>query len=152
MTIIAKFHPTKYWHKLENGKIQCDLCPRNCKLQEGQRGICFVRMCLDKKIVLTTYGLASSVCIDPIEKKPLNHFLPGSTTYSFGTIGCNLLCKHCQNWDISKPQEANGLIHQADPASIAKAAQTYQCKSISFTYNEPIISMEYAIDTWASKP
>ncbi|MBU0743859.1 MAG: AmmeMemoRadiSam system radical SAM enzyme, partial [Gammaproteobacteria bacterium] len=100
--MITQNHPTKYWHKLQNGRIQCDLCPHSCKLNEGQRGICFVRMRVNDQVVLTTYGRSSGFAVDPIEKKPLNNFLPGSTVYSFGTAGCNLLCKFCQNWDISK--------------------------------------------------
>jgi pyruvate formate lyase activating enzyme len=144
--MLSQFHPTKYWHKLENDRIQCDLCPQACKLNEGQRGICFVRMRQDNKIVLTTYGRSSGFCVDPIEKKPLNHFLPGSTVYSFGTAGCNLLCKFCQNWDISKAHEDDVLAASATPKKIAKIAKEYGCRSVAFTYNEPTIFMEYAID------
>ena len=85
--------PTQYWHALEDGRIQCDICPRECKLKEGQRGLCFVRGRLNDAVVLTTYGRSSGFCVDPIEKKPLNHFLPGTPTLSFGTAGCNLACK-----------------------------------------------------------
>jgi pyruvate formate lyase activating enzyme len=144
--MIPQNHPTKYWHKLPNGRIQCDLCPQACKLNEGQRGICFVRMRADDQIVLTTYGRSSGFAIDPVEKKPLNHFLPGSAVYSFGTAGCNLLCKFCQNWDISKAHETDILNKTGSPQSIAKTAKEYGCKSVAFTYNEPIIFMEYAID------
>ena len=94
--------PGRYWHPLEDGRLQCDLCPRYCKLREGQRGLCFVRGRMNDQILLTTYGRSSGFCIDPIEKKPLNHFLPGTPVLSFGTAGCNLACKFCQNWDISK--------------------------------------------------
>jgi len=139
--------PTKYWHKLDNGKIQCDVCPRACKLNEGQRGLCFVRARENDAIVLTTYGRSSGYCIDPIEKKPLNHFLPGSPVLSFGTAGCNLACKFCQNWDITKSREIDILADQATPEQIAAAAKKLQCKSIAFTYNDPIVFMEYAIDT-----
>ena len=139
-------HPTTYWHKLENGRIQCDLCPRYCKLEEGQRGMCFVRMRENDQIVLTTYGRSSGYCIDPIEKKPLNHFLPGTPILSFGTAGCNLACKFCQNWDISKSRQMDTLADQAQPETIAKAAVQLGCRSVAFTYNDPVIFMEYAID------
>lgn len=139
-------HPTTYWHKIENGRIQCDLCPRYCKLDEGQRGMCFVRMREDDQIVLTTYGRSSGYCIDPIEKKPLNHFLPGTPVLSFGTAGCNLACKFCQNWDISKSRQMDTLADQAQPETIAKAAVQMGCRSVAFTYNDPVIFMEYAID------
>ena len=137
---------TKYWHRLDDGRIQCDLCPRFCKLHEGQRGFCFVRACEDDEIVLTTYGRSSGYCIDPIEKKPLNHFLPGTPVLSFGTAGCNLGCKFCQNWDISKSREIDTLADAADPQTIARAAQQLGCRSVAFTYNDPVIFMEYAID------
>ena len=107
---IDQRHPAKYWHRLDDGRIQCDLCPRDCILQEGQRGLCFVRGRVDDQLVLTTYGRSSGFCIDPIEKKPLNHFYPGSSVFSFGTAGCNLACKFCQNWDISKSREMDRLI------------------------------------------
>jgi len=138
--------PTKYWHKLEDGRVQCDLCPRECKLHEGQRGLCFVRENLNNEIVLTTYGLSSGYCIDPIEKKPLNHFLPGTPVLSFGTAGCNLACKYCQNWDISKSREMHTLADEASPALIAQAAEQLNCRSVAYTYNDPVIFHEYAID------
>ena len=137
---------TKYWHKLEGGRIQCDLCPRFCKLHTGQRGLCFVRENLDDEIVLTTYGRSSGYCIDPIEKKPLNHFLPGTPVLSFGTAGCNLACKFCQNWDISKSREIHTLTDAASPELIARAAQQLNCRSVAYTYNDPVIFHEYAID------
>jgi pyruvate formate lyase activating enzyme len=137
---------TKYWHRLEDGRVQCDVCPRYCKLHEGQRGFCFVRACQDDQVVLTTYGRSSGYCIDPIEKKPLNHFLPGTPVLSFGTAGCNLGCKFCQNWDISKSREIDTLADAATPELIAKAAKQLGCRSVAFTYNDPVIFMEYAID------
>ena len=137
---------TKYWHKLEDGRIQCDLCPRFCKLHADQRGLCFVRQNLDDEIVLTTYGRSSGYCIDPIEKKPLNHFLPGTPVLSFGTAGCNLACKFCQNWDISKSREIHTLADEASPELIASAAQQLNCRSVAYTYNDPVIFHEYAID------
>jgi pyruvate formate lyase activating enzyme len=138
--------PTRYWHELADGRIQCDVCPRACKLNEGQRGMCFVRMRADNQVVLTTYGRSSGYCIDPIEKKPLNHFLPGTPVLSFGTAGCNLACKFCQNWDISKSREIDILADQAAPETIARAALQLGCRSVAFTYNDPVIFMEYAID------
>ena len=138
--------PTKYWHRLEDGRVQCDVCPRYCKLHEGQRGFCFVRACQDDQVVLTTYGRSSGYCIDPIEKKPLNHFLPGTPVLSFGTAGCNLGCKFCQNWDISKSREIDTLADAASPELIAQAARQLGCRSVAFTYNDPVIFMEYAID------
>jgi len=138
--------PTKYWHRLDDGRIQCDVCPRFCKLQEGQRGLCFVRACENGQIVLTTYGRSSGFCVDPIEKKPLNHYLPGTPILSFGTAGCNLSCKFCQNWDISKSREIDTLADGASPEVIARAAKQLGCRSVAFTYNDPVIFHEYAID------
>ena len=138
--------PTKYWHMLADGRVQCDLCPRFCRLHEGQRGFCFVRGRQGDEIVLTTYGRSSGFCIDPIEKKPLNHFLPGTPVLSFGTAGCNLGCKFCQNWDISKSREIDTLADEAAPDVIARAAAQHGCRSVAFTYNDPVIFMEYAVD------
>lgn len=137
---------TRYWHTLEDGRVQCDLCPRYCKLHEGQRGLCFVRANRDGRVVLTTYGRSSGFCVDPIEKKPLNHFLPGTPILSFGTAGCNLACKFCQNWDISKSRETDTLADRAGPEAIARAARRLGCRSVAFTYNDPVIFHEYAID------
>ncbi len=138
--------PTKYWHRLDDGRVQCDLCPRLCKLHEGQRGFCFVRACQEEQIVLTSYGRSSGFCIDPVEKKPLYHFLPGTPVLSFGTAGCNLGCKFCQNWDISKSREIDTLADAASPEAIARAAEEAGCRSVAFTYNDPVIFHEYAID------
>lgn len=137
---------TKYWHTLDDGRVQCDLCPRACKLHDGQQGLCFVRSCSKGKIVLNSYGRSSGFCVDPIEKKPLNHFLPGTPVLSFGTAGCNLACKFCQNWDISKSRELDTLADSASPAKLARAAAELECRSIAFTYNDPVIFHEYAID------
>jgi pyruvate formate lyase activating enzyme len=141
-----KGHPGRYWHSLDDGRVQCDVCPRYCKLHDGQRGLCFVRARQGKEIVLTTYGRSSGFCIDPIEKKPLNHFLPGTPVLSFGTAGCNLTCKFCQNWDISKAREFDRLQDLASPEAIAEAAVESGCRSVAFTYNDPVIFLEYAID------
>ncbi len=137
---------TKYWHELEDGRVQCDLCPRFCKLHEGQRGLCFVRANQNNQIVLTTWGRSSGFAVDPIEKKPLNHFLPGTPVLSFGTAGCNLACKFCQNWDISKSREMDTLMDRATPEMIAKTAESLNCRSVAYTYNDPVIFHEYAID------
>src|SRR5580704_5027391 len=136
----------QWWHRLDDGRIQCDLCPRECKLHEGQRGFCFIRQAQDGGIVLTSYGRASGFCIDPIEKKPLNHFFPGTSVLSFGTAGCNLGCRFCQNWDISKAREFDRLADQASPEAIAARAKELGCKSVAFTYNDPVIFAEYAMD------
>jgi len=136
----------RYWHRLDDGRVQCDLCPRYCKLHEGQRGLCFVRARQSDQIVLTTYGRSSGFCIDPIEKKPLNHFLPGTPVLSFGTAGCNLTCKFCQNWDISKARASDRLQDLASPEAIAEAAVRSGCRSVAFTYNDPVIFLEYAVD------
>jgi len=138
--------PGRYWHRMEDGRLQCDVCPRYCRLHDGQRGLCFVRGRRGDEIVLTTYGRSSGFCIDPIEKKPLNHFLPGTPVLSFGTAGCNLTCKFCQNWDISKARELDRLQDEASPAAIAEAAAVSGCRSVAFTYNDPVIFLEYAVD------
>ena len=143
---MASVVPTRYWHRLEDGRVQCDVCPRFCKLHEGQRGMCFVRARENDAIVLTTYGRSSGFCIDPIEKKPLNHFLPGSSVLSFGTAGCNLACQFCQNWDISKSREVSRLSDQASPEAIARAAREHGARSVAFTYNDPVVFLEYAVD------
>ncbi|MCK9389516.1 MAG: AmmeMemoRadiSam system radical SAM enzyme [Sulfuritalea sp.] len=143
--------PARWWHRLagekDAGRIQCDLCPRNCKLHEGQRAACFVRAMRGGEMVLTTYGRSSGFCIDPIEKKPLNNFFPGSSVLSFGTAGCNLACKFCQNWDISKSRDMDRLMDDATPEAIARTAQAHGAQSVAFTYNDPVIFAEYAMDT-----
>ncbi len=139
-------YPARWWHLLDDGRMQCDLCPRDCRLHEGQRGACFVRRRAGDAMVLTTYGRSSGFCIDPVEKKPLNHFYPGSSILSFGTAGCNLGCKFCQNWDISKSRDMERLADQASPEAIARAAVKAGCKSVAFTYNDPVIFAEYAMD------
>jgi pyruvate formate lyase activating enzyme len=147
MTTAETAHAAQWWHALPDGRVQCDLCPRDCRLHEGQRGQCFVRQRSGDAMVLTTYGRSSGFCVDPIEKKPLNHFLPGSSVLSFGTAGCNLACKFCQNWDISKSRDMDRLMDSAAPDAIAQAAAASGCASVAFTYNDPVIFAEYAIDT-----
>ncbi len=136
----------RYFHSLSDGRVQCDVCPRFCRLNDGQRGMCFVRARQGEDIVLTTYGRSSGFCVDPIEKKPLNHFLPGTPILSFGTAGCNLACKFCQNHDISKSRELDTLQDEASPEKIAAVAQALGCQSVAFTYNDPVIFLEYAVD------
>jgi pyruvate formate lyase activating enzyme len=139
-------HPAHWWQMLDDGRIQCDLCPRECKLHAGQRGLCFVREREADRLVLNTYGRSSGFCVDPIEKKPLNHFYPGSSVLSFGTAGCNLSCKFCQNWDISKSRDTDKLGQQASPEAIAQACVQMGTKSVAYTYNDPVIFAEYAMD------
>jgi len=137
---------THHWHSLPDGRVQCDVCPRGCRMRDGQRGLCFVRGAEAGRVRLFTYGRSSGFCVDPIEKKPLNHFLPGSAVLSFGTVGCNLACKFCQNWDMSKSREMDTLAESASPAELAVAAARLGCASIAYTYNDPAVFMEYAID------
>ncbi|MEK7323201.1 MAG: AmmeMemoRadiSam system radical SAM enzyme [Pseudomonadota bacterium] len=138
--------PVSYWHALADGRVQCDLCPRFCKLHEGQQGLCFVRARQNHQMVLTSYGRSSGYCVDPIEKKPLYHFLPGTPVLSFGTAGCNLACKFCQNWDMSKARAMDVLADHAPPELIARAAGDLGCSSVAYTYNDPVVFMEYAVD------
>jgi len=140
-------YPGRWWTIRDDGRIECRLCPRFCHLKPGQRGFCFVRENIDGQMVLTTYGRSSGFCVDPIEKKPLNHFFPGSAVLSFGTAGCNLGCKFCQNWDISKARDMDRLGSRALPQDIAAAARDSGSLSVAFTYNDPVIFAEYAIDT-----
>jgi pyruvate formate lyase activating enzyme len=138
--------PARHWSPLDDGRIQCDLCPRFCRLRDGQRGMCFVRARQGEEMVLTTWGRSSGFCIDPIEKKPLNHFYPGTSVLSFGTAGCNLACRFCQNWSISKSREVRTLSDRAEPATLAAAAERLGCRSVAFTYNDPVVFFEYALD------
>ena len=139
--------PGRYWALAEDGRVECQLCPRLCRLREGQRGLCFVRGRVGDSIVLTSYGRSSGFCLDPIEKKPLNHFLPGTPVLSFGTAGCNLTCKFCQNHDMSKSRQMDRLMARADPADLANAAVRAGATSVAYTYNDPVIFLEYAVDT-----
>jgi pyruvate formate lyase activating enzyme len=137
-----------WWHESDDGaRLICDLCPRHCNLRQGERGFCFVRENRDGKIVSTTYGRSTGFCIDPIEKKPLNQFYPGTAVLSFGTPGCNLGCTFCQNWTMSRSRSIEAACVEAQPQTIAAAAVKHGCRSVAFTYNDPIIWAEYAIDT-----
>src|SRR3954467_10729753 len=138
--------PTAYWHRLDDGRIQCDVCPRACKLREGQRGLCFVRGRVEDQGGLASYGRSSGFCVDPVEKKPLNHFLPGSSVLSFGTAGCNLGCKFCQNWDISKARLAEKSSADVTPAQVIDLAVAQGAPSVAMTYNDPVIWAEFAVD------
>lgn len=142
--------PAGWYTPLEDDRLLCTLCPRACKLRDGQRGMCFVRERVGTEIVLSTYGRSSGFCIDPIEKKPLNHFLPGTPVLSFGTAGCNLACKFCQNHEISKSRSVDATASEASPERIAQAARQAGCRSVAFTYNDPVIFYEYALDTAAA--
>jgi pyruvate formate lyase activating enzyme len=146
VAIAERAHPTTWWTRLDDGRIRCDVCPRGCALHEGQRGLCFVRRRERDAIVLTTHGRSSGFCVDPIEKKPLHHFLPGTSVLSFGTAGCNLACRFCQNWDISKSRDVDTLADRASPETIAAAAVRLDCRSVAFTYNDPVVFLEYAAD------
>ncbi len=141
---------TRYWHTLDARRVSCDLCPRQCRIQDGQQGLCFVRANQGGQVVLHSYGRSSGFCVDPIEKKPLNHFLPGTPVLSFGTAGCNLACRFCQNWGVSKSREMDALAESAPPHAIAQAAHRLGCASVAYTYNDPVIFHEYAIDTAAA--
>lgn len=137
------------WEHLSDDKTRliCDLCPRHCALKPGERGFCFVRENRDGQVVSTTYGRSTGFCVDPIEKKPLYHFYPGTPVLSFGTPGCNLGCKFCQNWTMSRSRDVEAACVTASPKVIAATAQRLSCQSVAFTYNDPIIWAEYAIDT-----
>lgn len=140
-------HPTRHWQfDAQADRVTCTLCPRECRLGPEQRGMCYVRKREGNAVVLDTYGRSSGFCIDPIEKKPLNHFLPGTAILSFGTAGCNLACKFCQNHDISKSRQQDSLSAVATPQMIAKAAVEGGARSVAYTYNDPVIFMEYAVD------
>lgn len=140
-TVLGEHHTV-----LADGRVRCDQCPRQCTLRDGQRGFCFVREARGPDVVLSTYARASGFCVDPIEKKPLAHFHPGTSVLSFGTAGCNLGCRFCQNWDISKARASDRLTDEASPDDIARAARDAGCRSLAFTYNDPVIWGEYAVD------
>lgn len=150
MNKLTESFPARYWDHSQDGRVVCHMCPRLCSMRDGQRGFCYVRKNENNRLVLTTYGRSSGFCIDPIEKKPLNHFFPGSSVLSFGTAGCNLGCKFCQNWDISKARDMDRLGDVASPERIAEVALESSCRSVAFTYNDPVIFAEYAIDIAAA--
>ena len=137
---------TRFWTSLADGRVQCDVCPRECRMHGGQRGFCYVRLAEGGEVKLATWGRSSGFCVDPIEKKPLHHFLPGTPVLSFGTAGCNLGCRFCQNSDISKSREMDTLAEEATPAAVARAAVELGCRSVAFTYNDPVVFLEYVAD------
>jgi pyruvate formate lyase activating enzyme len=141
-----KLHIAKWWELLDNGKILCTLCPRYCTIGNGQKGFCYIRENIDNKLYSIGYGRPTGFAIDPIEKKPLSHFLPGTNILSFGTAGCNLGCKFCQNWTMSKSKldDINSL--EASPEKVIEIAKKYKTPSIAYTYNDPTIFGEYVID------
>jgi pyruvate formate lyase activating enzyme len=140
-------HPARFWHLTDDDRVQCDLCPHDCRLGDGQHGLCLGRERLGDALVSTTYGRSSGFAVDPIEKKPLYHFFPGSPVLSFGTAGCNLACRFCQNWGISRARDTDRLAAHATPDAIARAARSHGCTSVAFTYNDPVVFLEYAMDT-----
>jgi pyruvate formate lyase activating enzyme len=135
------------WRPLADGRLECAVCPRACRLRPGQRGYCRVRGHTGAGVHLLAYGRASGLCCDPIEKKPLNHFLPGTGVLSFGTAGCNLGCRFCQNWDLSHCADPEPLLGAAPPAALARAAVAHGCRAVAFTYNEPVVAHEACVDT-----
>jgi len=144
----GELHEALFYKVMDGGKVKCGLCPRGCVISQGSVGFCRVRLNLDGKLYSWIYGRASSVAVDPIEKKPLFHFHPGSDIYSVGTVGCNLSCLHCQNWSISQAGMKYPYIRMYPPEQIVEEALKYGCKSIAFTYNEPTIAYEYMLDTF----
>jgi pyruvate formate lyase activating enzyme len=140
-------HPARYWHVPDDGRVQCDLCPRDGKLHEQRRGACFVRGGGDGWMVLSTYGHSSGFSIDPIEKMPLNHFFPVSSVFSSGTAGCSLACKSCQNWDVSRFRDMDRLMDSASPDAIATAARVRDSQSVASTCNDPVVFLESKLDT-----
>jgi pyruvate formate lyase activating enzyme len=141
-----QYHPARWCQIQENGKILCTLCPRYCKIGPGQAGFCYIRQNLDGTLITTGYGHPTGFAVDPIEKKPLNHFLPGTGILSFGTAGCNLGCKFCQNWSMSKARLDDMNAMSVSPAEVVALAQRYHTPSIAYTYNDPVIFGEYVID------
>ena len=139
-------HAARWWHPAERGKLLCTLCPRYCLIGEGQAGFCYVRQNRGGQLVSAGYGRSTGFAVDPIEKKPLSHFLPGARVLSFGTAGCNLGCKFCQNWDISKAKIDQHASETATPEEVVELALRTGCQGIAYTYNDPVIWAEFAID------
>lgn len=135
----------RYWKMQTDGLIECELCPRHCRIADGKHGTCLIRQRHSDELVAASYGLICGLAVDPIEKKPLYHFLPGSSVLSFGTVGCNLTCGFCQNFHLSRATRLDGT--PVTPEEIAEAAVRYGCESVAFTYNEPTVFLEFAVDT-----
>ncbi|WP_005036794.1 AmmeMemoRadiSam system radical SAM enzyme [Holophaga foetida] len=137
----------RWWRSLEGGRVLCELCPRGCRLADGDKGFCQVRRAEGHALVTDAYGVSSGFCVDPIEKKPLYHFHPGAQVLSFGTIGCNLGCSFCQNWPLSRGQ---ARLHATRPEDIVRMALAQDCLGVAFTYNEPIVSAEFCLEVAAA--
>jgi len=144
--IVAVPHEARWWRPLGNGKLLCYLCPRLCEIPEGKAGFCFIRQNVGGRLLSLGYGKSTGFAVDPVEKKPLSHFLPGTAVLSFGTAGCNLGCKFCQNWDISKARIDERRSEEGSPEEVVELARRAGCASIAYTYNDPVIWAEYAID------
>jgi len=136
----------RYWHTRDDGRVECDLCPRHCAMRDGQSGFCSVRRNRGGALELTAYGHPSGLAVDPIEKKPLYHVTPGARVLSFGTVGCNLACRFCQNWELSTARETAGRGRAISPEALVATAVANGCRGIAYTYNDPVIFAEYAID------
>src|SRR5579859_3130823 len=146
LQVPANLHEAQWWEPEANGKVHCYLCPRHCHIGRGQSGFCYIRTNQEGKLYSLGYGAPAALQVDPIEKKPLNHFLPGSRVFSMGTAGCNMGCFFCQNWDISKSRQDQVNARDVPPEEVPQLALRYGCDSIAFTYNEPTIWGEYIID------
>jgi len=138
-------HEAQLW-EAENGRIRCLLCPHDCRIAVGHTGVCGVRENRDGRLIATTYGRVSSVAVDPIEKKPVFHFRPGTRALSLGSVGCTMRCQHCQNWQISRARPQDGDLDYLAPEDVIGLAQQYDCAGVAFTYNEPVIWAEYVAD------
>ena len=136
-----------YWEPLEGNRVRCHLCPLNCLIDEGGRGSCKVRKNIGGRLYTLNYGKTSSMAADPVEKKPLFHFHPGSCAFSIGTVGCNMHCIHCQNWEISQADETFPYLEDVTSKAIVRLAKHYNCESIAYTYNEPTIWYEFVLET-----
>lgn len=141
-----KMREALYYKKINESVVQCELCPRKCLIRENQKGYCTVRKNVKGKLYSLVYGKPVSIAVDPIEKKPVFHLLPGSKSFSLATVGCNLRCIHCQNWQISQTEPENVHAYDLSPAEIVKAAIKEKCESISYTYTEPTVYYEYMLD------
>jgi pyruvate formate lyase activating enzyme len=135
------------WRPAKEGAVTCGVCPRRCRITPGGRGTCEARENVDGKLVTVTYGLCSSIAVDPIEKKPVFHFHPGTLVLSVGTVGCNMRCKHCQNWQISRAHTEDGSeLTWLSPEQLVAVAEKEGCQGVAWTYNEPTIWLEYVRD------
>jgi len=141
-----QLHEASWWEAEPGGRVHCYLCPRHCHIHAGQAGFCFIRLNRGGKLYSLGYGSPAALQIDPVEKKPLSHFLPGSRVFSMGTAGCNMGCFFCQNWDISKSRQDQVRSQRVAPEDVPLLALEHGCESIAFTYNEPTIWGEYVID------